>query len=113
MWNWISAFGVLIEFVGFGTLACELWQTTQTSIVEAVDLASETSAFDSLVIYDGSDGEPGGAEIIGGAIGKQLDALKRAEANLHERMGLIMRGVVISAVGALLQVIGSFGQALN
>jgi len=110
MWNWISAFGVLVELFGFGTLAYELWRTGQANIVDTVDLAGENTAFETVLISDGPDGR---AEMEGGILGKQIAALRGSELKLRERMTLIIRGVVISAIGCLMQVVGSFGQALN
>lgn len=110
MWNWIAAFGVLIELFGFGTLAYELWQTSKAEIIETAELSKLTSAFDRITVFDGPEGH---ASIEGGVIGRQLEALKAGEIKLRERMILIARGAIISAIGCVLQVVGSFGQALG
>ncbi|MGY4177773.1 hypothetical protein ACVIHH_003064 [Bradyrhizobium sp. USDA 4518] len=110
MWTWIAAWGTLIEFVGFVTLGYEVWQTTKLTIIESVDVAKEKTAFEQLIVSDGPDGR---VDVVGGVIGKQIDARRKAVNELRDRMALIVRGLVISAAGAALQVLGNFGQALN
>lgn len=116
MWaNWVGAFGVLIEFVGFWTLAYELYQASKSTILETLDLAAEKSDFDRIVLSD-AEGEPDGlghSAVEGGRIGKLLDHIKSREAELRKRMDLIIRGVAVTAIGCLMQMVGSFGQALQ
>ncbi|GEM_PF-5489536 len=116
MWAvWVGAFGILIEFVGFGTLAYELTQTNKSSVTENIDLARETSAFDTLTGYDGA-GDPGGKPFItveGGVLGKLIANIRSREDEMRKRTALILRGVAITAIGAGLQVVGSFGQVLQ
>ncbi|WP_420965321.1 hypothetical protein [Bradyrhizobium sp. B120] len=100
----------LIEFVGFVTLGYEVRQTTKITTIEAVDIAQAMTSFDQLIISDGPEGR---VDITGGVLGKQIDSRRKAVDELRERMTLIVRGLVISAAGAALQVAGNFGQAMN
>jgi hypothetical protein len=110
MWaNWVAAFGVLIELVGFGTLAYDLWQTSKSEIRDNVALDAEPDAFKTIIIGD-SRGE---TTIEGGLLGKQIAMIRAREDGLRKRMGVIIRGVVITAIGCGFQVVGSFAQALQ
>jgi hypothetical protein len=63
-----------------------------------------------------AEGEPDGlghSAVEGGRIGKLLDHIKSREAELRKRMDLIIRGVAVTAIGCLMQMVGSFGQALQ
>jgi hypothetical protein len=115
MWtNWVAAFGVLIEFLGFGTLAYELMKTNKSTILETVDLAGEQIDIETIVFSKAEHpGETSGGAIKGGIVGKLIEGMRARENELRIRTGLIVRGVVISAIGCALQVIGSFGQALQ
>jgi hypothetical protein len=105
---------VLVEFVGFGTLAYELMQTNKSTTLETIDLAGEQTDFGQISISEpDKPGERWRSTIEGGIIGKLIDAIRAREAELRIRTGLIVRGVVITAIGCALQVIGSFGQALQ
>ncbi|OKO69892.1 hypothetical protein [Bradyrhizobium sp. NAS96.2] len=110
MWNWISAVGVLIEFVGFGMLAWDLWRSARESIEEANAIAAEKSDLGSMIIRDGI-GDVAGTSFNSGALGKLIEARKSDAAKWQTRVLLIARGVSISAFGAALQVVGGFGQA--
>lgn len=115
MWaNWIAAFGVLIEFVGFGTLAYELMKTNKSTILETLDLAGEQADVETLVFYEADQpGERAGGAFKGGLVGKLIEGIRAREDELRIRTGLIVRGVIISALGCALQMVGSFGQALQ
>jgi len=113
MWNWISAVGVLIELVGFTTLAYDLWVTTKAEIAETTDLANEPYAAKSLMVWEGDDQDEGGIMIAGGKIGKQIEALKNNLKTQRKRMRVVIRGVLISGFGCLLQLVGSLGQAIG
>src|ERR1700730_8502476 len=109
MWtNWAVAFGALIEFIGFATLAYDLWQGSKDEIAETTELAAEKSDLAQLAVVEGA-----GIELSGGLLGKQLAAIRKRDDQLRRRMGLIVRGVLISAGGAFLQIVGSFVQALK
>jgi hypothetical protein len=107
MWNWIGAFGVLIEFVGFLTLAYEIWKTSKMQIFETISLSAKPAAFDRITV--GSNG----GMVEGGIIGEQIESIRRSELKLRERLNLILRGLFFTAAGSALQVIGGFGQVLQ
>jgi hypothetical protein len=109
MWtNWAVAFGAPIEFVGFATLAYDVWQGSKNEFAETTDPGCRE-------VRSGAVGgrEGAGIELSGGLLGKHLAAIRDREDQLRRRMGLIVRGVLISAARAFLQIVGSFGQALN
>ena len=115
MWaNWTAAFGVLIEFVGFGTLAYDLWQTNRGTIRETVELkAEETDAVRMVVSQADKPGESSGIGVEGGRISKLLDQIAFREGDLRKQTALVLRGIIITAFGCLLQTIGSFAQAIQ
>jgi hypothetical protein len=115
MWtNWMAAFGVMIEFVGFATLAYELVQTNKLAVVDTTAIAREKEDFDRIELWDG-EGNADGKHmvIVGGGLGKLIEGLRAQKEYLHSRTGLIMRGVIFSGAGTVLQVIAGFGQAMH
>ena len=81
---------------------------SKDEIAETTELAAEKSDLAQLAVVEGA-----GIELSGGLLGKQLAAIRKRDDQLRRRMGLIVRGVLISAGGAFLQIVGSFGQALK
>jgi hypothetical protein len=110
----MAAFGVLIEFVGFGTLAYDLIQTNRSTTRETVELNAEKFDAGRIVVFQADKpGEHSGVGIEDGLVGKLLDRIRSREDELRKQTAVILRGVVISAIGCALQVVGSFGQALQ
>ncbi len=106
MWNWISAIGVTIEFVGFAILAIEVYRTLNSDILDNLQVVAEKSAADSMVVDDES-----GLHFDGGQIGKLIEQINARQVSLRSRKSLIRIGAIISAVGCIGQIVGSFGQA--
>ncbi|ODM74989.1 hypothetical protein A6452_38685 [Bradyrhizobium elkanii] len=106
MWNWISAIGVTIEFVGFAILAIEVYRTLNSDILDNLQVVAEKSAADSMVVDDES-----GLHFDGGQIGKLIEQINVRQVSLRSRKSLIRIGAIISAVGCIGQIVGSFGQA--
>lgn len=115
MWaNWLAAFGVMVELVGFVTLAYDLMQTNRASIRETVELKAEKADAGRIVVVEADQpGEVGGVGFEDGRIAKLFDRIKSREDDLRGQTALILRGVFISAIGCALQGIGSFAQALQ
>ncbi|MCC8966155.1 hypothetical protein H8A95_28485 [Bradyrhizobium sp. Pear76] len=106
MWNWISAIGVSVEFAGFVILAIEVYRTLNSDILENLEIVAEKSATDSMIVDDETDLHFGG-----GQIGKLIEQINARQASLRSRKNLIRIGAIISAVGCIGQIVGSFGQA--
>ena len=115
MWaNWLAAFGLLVEFVGFGILAYELVQTNKLAVVDTTAIAREREDFDRIEIWDGEGNEDGKhMVIVGGQLGKLVEGLRTQKEHLERRTSLIFRGVVFSGIGTTLQLVAGFGQAMN
>lgn len=115
MWsNWVAAFGLLIEFIGFGILAYELVQTNKLAVVDTSTIAQEREDFDRIEIWDGEGNEVGKhMVIVGGQLGKLIEGLRAQKEHLERRTSLILRGVVCSGIGTILQLVAGFGQAIN
>jgi hypothetical protein len=124
MWNWISAIGVTIEFAGFALLAWDLWKTTNQEVLEAAQLSRERVDFKTLVVEEddvdprryvdgGAPPNQGGGRFEGGILDLLLGQRREDILKIYAKLAVIRVGVSISAVGAALQVVGSFGQALH
>ena len=110
--NRVAAISMTIEFVGFGLLAYELNKTNKSAIVEAKGYQEQRSDFESIVISEpNKKGEKGSSSIAGGLIRDLIKNMKAREADLERSRALIVRGIQVTAAGAFLQVLGSFGQA--
>lgn len=108
--NWIAAFGVLIEFVGFSTLGFELWRTLSSDIFDNIEITQQTGTADRIEVWDGAD--DGRLDLVGGQLGKLIEQINARQSGFRDRTTLIVIGLAFSAVGCFLQIIGSFGQAL-
>lgn len=107
MWNWISEAGLIVEFVGFGLLAYDLWDTTQKAARDHTEVAAKDETFSAISFDDAT-----GGDILGGKLEALLNLYKLREKEWTHRLATVLRGIFVTAVGAALQVIGGFGQAL-
>jgi hypothetical protein len=112
MWNWIAAFGVTIEFLGFATLAVEIVRTLKSDILDNVKITRKRTTLNRMVVSDGVEDEAGIA-LEGGQLEELIKQINSRQSALRERMQLIMIGAGATAIGCAMQVVGSFGQALQ
>jgi hypothetical protein len=111
--NWTSTAGNAIEIAGFVFLAKELMNANTSAIVENDELRSLNAAAESIIVYDGSDGETPGIQIEGGRIGRLIDNINARQADLTASKVLITKGLRWTGVGIGIQLLGSLGQALG
>ncbi|MBR0855469.1 hypothetical protein [Bradyrhizobium liaoningense] len=110
MWNWVAAFGVLVELFGFATLTYELARTLRSDTFDAVKIEAQNGAAETISVFDGPDGY---IDFDGGRLGALLQQLNGRQSALRDRMKLIVVGALFSGFGCFIQLVGSLGQAIS